>query len=114
MKLNTLRPRRLRRTAAIRSMVRETSLEIYDFIYPIFVVPGPNVKEEIPSMPGCYHLSVDQAVKQAEEIVSGSLRWKYLGCLLIKMTSVLLPGIWKVLYSGQWWQSKKNFPILLL
>ena len=70
MKLNTLRPRRLRRTAAVRSMVRETSLEINDFIYPIFVVPGPNVKEEIPSMPGCYHLSVDQAVKQAEEIVS--------------------------------------------
>ena len=70
MKLNTLRPRRLRRTAAVRSMVRETSLEINDFIYPIFVVPGANVKEEIPSMPGCYHLSVDQAVKQAEEIVS--------------------------------------------
>ena len=70
MKLNTLRPRRLRRTAAVRSMVRETSLEINDFIYPIFVVPGTNVKEEIPSMPGCYHLSVDQAVKQAEEIVS--------------------------------------------
>ena len=70
MKLNTLRPRRLRRTAAVRGMVRETSLEINDFIYPIFVVPGPNVKEEIPSMPGCYHLSVDQAVKQADEIVS--------------------------------------------
>ena len=70
MKLNTLRPRRLRRTAAVRNMVRETSLEINDFIYPIFVVPGTNVKEEIPSMPGCYHLSVDQAVKQVEEIIS--------------------------------------------
>lgn len=68
MELNTLRPRRLRRTEAIRSMVRETSLEINDFIYPIFVVPGTNVKEEIPSMPGCYHLSVDNAVKLAEEI----------------------------------------------
>lgn len=68
MKLNTLRPRRLRRTEAIRSMVRETSLEVNDFIYPIFVVPGTNVKEEIPSMPGCYHLSVDNAVKLAEEI----------------------------------------------
>lgn len=68
MELNTLRPRRLRRTDAIRSMVRETSLEINDFIYPIFVVPGTNVKEEIPSMPGCYHLSVDNAVKLAEEI----------------------------------------------
>lgn len=68
MELNTLRPRRLRRTAAIRSMVRETALEVNDFIYPIFVVPGTNVKEEIPSMPGCYHLSVDNAVKLAEEI----------------------------------------------
>ncbi len=68
MKLNTLRPRRLRRTEAIRSMVRETSLEVNDFIYPIFVVPGTNVKEEIPSMPGCCHLSVDNAVKLAEEI----------------------------------------------
>ena len=68
MKLNTLRPRRLRRTNAIRSMVRENSLEINDFIYPIFVVPGTNVKEEIPSMPGQYHLSVDNAVKMAEEV----------------------------------------------
>lgn len=48
MKLNTLRPRRLRRTEAIRSMVRENSLELNDFVYPIFVVPGTNVKEEIP------------------------------------------------------------------
>lgn len=68
MKLNTLRPRRLRRTEAIRSMVRENTLAIQDFVYPIFVVPGENIKEEIPSMPNCYHLSVDQAVKQAEEI----------------------------------------------
>ena len=68
MKLNTLRPRRLRRTNAIRSMVRENSLEINDFVYPIFVVPGTNVKEEILSMPGQYHLSVDNAVKMAEEV----------------------------------------------
>ena len=68
MKLNTLRPRRLRRTAAIRSMVRENSLELNDFVYPIFVVPGTNVREEIPSMPGQYHLSVDNAVKMAEEV----------------------------------------------
>ena len=68
MKLNPRRPRRLRRTHAIRSMVRENSLEINDFVYPIFVVPGTNVKEEIPSMPGQYHLSVDNAVKMAEEV----------------------------------------------
>ncbi len=49
-------------------MVRENSLEINDFVYPIFVVPGTNVKEEIPSMPEQYHLSVDNAVKMAEEV----------------------------------------------
>lgn len=69
MKVNTLRPRRLRRTAAIRSMVRETSLEINDFVYPIFVVPGEHIREEIPSMPGICHLSVDEAVKEAEKLV---------------------------------------------
>lgn len=68
MKLNTLRPRRLRRTPAIRDMVRENSVSVKDLIYPIFVVAGENVKEEIPSMPEVYHLSVDNAVKVAKEV----------------------------------------------
>ena len=63
-----LRPRRMRLNERIRSMVRETSVSVKDFVYPIFVVPGVNVKEEIASMPGCYHLSVDKAVEQAKEI----------------------------------------------
>ena len=63
-----LRPRRMRLNEHIRSMVRETSVSVKDFVYPIFVVPGVNVKEEIASMPGCYHLSVDKAVEQAKEI----------------------------------------------
>ena len=66
----TLRPRRLRRTANIRAMVRETELSVRDFVYPIFVVPGENIKEEIPSMPGCFHLSVDRAVEQAKELAA--------------------------------------------
>ena len=65
-----IRPRRLRRTENIRAMVRETSLSVKDFVYPIFVVPGDNIKEEIPSMPGCYHLSVDKAVETAKEIAA--------------------------------------------
>ncbi|MBO6210338.1 MAG: porphobilinogen synthase, partial [Schwartzia sp.] len=44
-----IRPRRLRRSENIRAMVRETSLSVKDFVYPIFVVPGENIKEEIPS-----------------------------------------------------------------
>ena len=68
MKLNTLRPRRLRLNSAIRDMVRENSLSVKDLIYPIFVVAGENVKEEVSSMPNVYHLSVDNAVKVAKEV----------------------------------------------
>ena len=65
-----LRPRRLRRSENIRAMVRETTLSVKDFVYPIFVVPGENVREEIPSMPGCFHLSVDRAVELAKELAA--------------------------------------------
>lgn len=64
------RGRRLRANAAIRDMVRETTLNSKDFIYPIFVVEGENIKNEISSMPGNYHYSVDrlnEVVKEAEE-----------------------------------------------
>lgn len=63
-----LRPRRMRITPAIRSMIRETELSVKDFIYPIFVVAGKNVMQEISSMPNCYRISVDNAVKLAKEI----------------------------------------------
>jgi porphobilinogen synthase len=65
-----IRPRRLRISPAVRDMVRETTLSVKDFVYPIFVVPGTNVKEEIKSMPACYHLSVDKAVELAKEIAA--------------------------------------------
>ena len=63
-----LRPRRMRINENVRAMVRETNISVKDFVYPIFVVAGENIKEEIPSMPGCYHLSVDKAVELAREI----------------------------------------------
>ena len=63
-----LRPRRMRLSKGIRSLVRETSLSVKDFVYPLFVVPGENIVEPIPSMPGCSHLSVDKAVELAQEI----------------------------------------------
>lgn len=62
-----LRPRRMRISEGVRSLVCETTLTAKDFVYPIFVVAGENVKEEISSLPGCYHLSVDEAVKVARE-----------------------------------------------
>lgn len=62
-----LRPRRMRISPNMRAMVRETALSAKDFVYPLFVVPGENIREEIPSMPDVYHLSVDNAVKVAKE-----------------------------------------------
>jgi porphobilinogen synthase len=61
----TRRPRRLRRTEAIRGLVRETRLSPAHFIYPLFVVEGAGVRREVSSMPGVFQLSVDEAVKEA-------------------------------------------------
>jgi len=60
------RPRRLRRTEALRRMVRETDLRPSDFIYPLFVVEGRGVRKPVPSMPGIDNLSVDLAVEEAK------------------------------------------------
>lgn len=63
-----IRPRRLRKTPAIRDMVRETSLSTKDFIAPLFVKPGQGQKAPIPSMPDQYQYSVDTIVKEAEAL----------------------------------------------
>ncbi len=63
-----VRPRRLRRTEALRRMVRETRLSADNFIYPLFVRPGHDVREEIPSMPGQYRLSLDRLPEEAEAV----------------------------------------------
>jgi porphobilinogen synthase len=60
------RPRRLRRSAALREMVRETSLAPSDFIYPLFVVEGRDVRRPISSMPGVFNFSVEHAVAEAK------------------------------------------------
>ena len=59
--------RRTRRTEALRSLVRETRLEPGQLIYPLFLCPGEGVRKEIGSMPGVFNLSVDEAVREAEE-----------------------------------------------
>ena len=52
--------RRLRATRQMRNLVAETTLSPKDFIYPMFVIEGENIKEEIPSMPNCYRYSIDR------------------------------------------------------
>jgi porphobilinogen synthase len=61
------RPRRLRRTKAFRRMIRETVLGVDDLILPLFAVSGKGVADPIPSMPGQYHLSIDNLVKTARQ-----------------------------------------------
>ena len=64
------RMRRLRRTPAIRDMLRETTLKMDDLIYPLFVIAGENVKNPISSMPGCYQLSIGNLLGEVREVVS--------------------------------------------
>jgi len=62
------RPRRLRRSERLRAMVRETTVSPAHLIYPLFVAPGSGVRREIASLPGCFHLSVDEVAREAEEV----------------------------------------------
>jgi porphobilinogen synthase len=66
----TIRLRRLRGSSGIRNLVREHQLGVNDLIYPIFVTEGVDIKEEIGSMPGVYHFSLDRLLGEIEEIVS--------------------------------------------
>ncbi|MEM8999082.1 MAG: porphobilinogen synthase [Bacteroidota bacterium] len=68
-----IRNRRLRASEAIRRLVRETLLTPDDFLVPLFVVEGKNVKEEIPSMPNYYRMSLDHLVKEVQELWQSGL-----------------------------------------
>ena len=70
MSFPTQRPRRLRRSEAIRSFVRETRLTAQGLVYPMFVCPGSKVRAEVSSMPGIYQQSVDQLVEECREVNS--------------------------------------------
>ena len=63
------RMRRLRRTPAIRTMLRETTLAVDDLIYPFFVIAGEGIKNSISSMPGCYQLSIGNLLGEVREVV---------------------------------------------
>ncbi len=65
-----MRLRRLRRTAALRALVRETVLDPGDLVYPLFLCPGEGVRRAVSSMPGVFNLSIDEAVREAEQAAS--------------------------------------------
>ncbi len=63
------RPRRLRKNEALRSLIRETHLNASQLVYPLFIMPGKKIRQEIPSMPGVYRISVDQLGGEAKELL---------------------------------------------
>ncbi len=67
-KLTFKRHRRLRSSEAMRALVRETTLSVDDFIYPLFVVEGENMKNEVASMPGVYQISLDHLDEELEQL----------------------------------------------
>lgn len=81
MQFPEYRPRRLRKNENFRRLVRETEVSVNDLIYPLFVVPGKNVKKPIAAMPGNFQMSADNIVREAE-----------LACKL-KIPALLLFGI---------------------
>ncbi|AGB41204.1 delta-aminolevulinic acid dehydratase [Halobacteroides halobius DSM 5150] len=111
----THRPRRLRRTASVRKLVRETKLTAADLIYPLFVVHGIEIKEEISSLPGNYHLSLDLLLEEIADLVKLGIG----GIILFG-----IPQIKDQLGSGAWDQEeivqqacrqiKEEYPDLLV
>lgn len=69
-----MRMRRIRNNKILREMTQETSLDVKDFIYPLFVVEGENIKREIPSLVDQYHYSVDMLDAEIEELESLGIR----------------------------------------
>jgi porphobilinogen synthase len=68
MSFPIIRNRRLRGSAGIRNLIRENRVSIHDLVQPVFVTVGSNIKEEIPSMPGVYHFSLDRLEEEIREI----------------------------------------------
>src|SRR5512147_1802896 len=68
------RPRRLRRTEALRNLVRETALAPDDLVWPLFAVPGEKVRNPVKSMPGVFQLSVDELVAEAQAGFAAGVR----------------------------------------
>ena len=67
MSFPTDRPRRLRRSEALRGLVRETRLGVSGLVYPMFVCPGTKVRKEVSSMPGVHQQSVDQILEESRK-----------------------------------------------
>ena len=81
MQFPTIRPRRLRQSAALRRLVRETAVSVSDLIYPLFVTHGKDIKQPIASMPGVYQMSPEHILQEGEK------------CLELGIPAIMLFGL---------------------
>ena len=81
MQFPTIRPRRLRRSAALRRLVRETAVSVSDLVYPLFVTHGKDIKQPIASMPGVYQMSPEHILQEGEK------------CLELGIPAIMLFGL---------------------
>mgnify|MGYP002230541577 CR=1 FL=1 len=86
----TNRPRRLRTSSRLRKIVRETRMDKSSLVYPMFIVEGNNIKEEIPSMYGQYRYSVDRMEEKLIELADAGV-WK-VSCLIFRNPGSLKDG----------------------
>ena len=68
------RPRRMRLNENLRAMIRETRLAPEQMIFPLFIIPGKGKREEIPSMPGIFRITVDQLGKEAKDCLAAGIK----------------------------------------
>ena len=97
MNFPVTRMRRLRYNGVLRQMVTETKLSVDDFVMPLFVIAGTNVRNEIKSMPGNYQLSVENIVEECKKVYASGVKAVLLFGIPAQKeedgTELLVPGI---------------------
>ena len=97
----TIRPRRLRTSAKLRKMVRETRMDKSSLVYPMFVMDGENKKEEIPTMPGQFRYTLDRMPEILQEMADSVFR-------ITKMKWEAEPMPVMVLFREHWRRQRKK------
>ena len=110
----TIRPRRLRTSAKLRKMVRETRMDKSSLVYPMFVMDGENKKEEIPTMPGQFRYTLDRMPEALNELADtgvGSVNCSESRSIRMKWEAVPMPAT--ASFRELWRRQRRKFRICI-